>query len=205
MDKLLAHLDIAQEEGIGNPDAAHSRFKAKTNGQLVSRSPAGVESALGGSLSIQSSVVNAGTAGAGTLVPIPGLAQITVPPGKTAHIVLIGYTAGAISDANTAIGLRFSQPAGADGGISGSAEGKITRSAAAADSVNFRADVVNVAAGVTSDFVVTVANTATGKVPGNVSSTIRNNSSNVTAVVIGLIDAISTTDISGTSIFALIT
>lgn len=204
MNKFVSHIDIAQEDGTTNPSAAHSRIKAKTNGQLVSRSSVGVEGALGGSVSVQSSIVAQGTAGASTLVVIPGLAAITIPPGKTASIVLLGYTAGAVSSPTSAIGFRFSQPAGADGGLSGCAKGKNSTSTAAAASANYRADVVNVAAGTTADFTVTVANSSTPKVHANAFAVIRNNSTNAIATVEGLISAVSALDISGTSIFALI-
>lgn len=205
MDRFLNSIDIAQEDGVGNPSSGNTRVKAKTSGVLVARSSTGVENQLGGSLSVQSSVVASGTAGVSTLQPIPGLGSITIPPGKTATIYLLGRTAGAaVNTTSTQFGFRFSHGAGASSSLIGSAFGQNSATNAASDAHVKRGDTISVVAGASVDFTVTIANTSTVEVPAMAMAVVTNTSNNANSTVTGLFLVVSTTNVSGTSIFALI-
>lgn len=213
MDKLLAHIDIAQENGTTNPGTAHSRIKAKTNEQLVSRSSAGVESVLGGSLSVLSRLLTSNQA-----IPtdvdtvITGL-QIQVPPGKTARVWAICITSVGGSSLSAQLHgglLTVNNPAGANGSVSGAAMIKghpsTTTAAGAASTVD--GDSFNLAAGATFTL-----SSAISQQPGNnnnrpffITSTVVNLSTNTSAVVSPVYNPWGTNDsvLLGSSLFALI-
>lgn len=131
MDKLLAHIDIAQEDGTQNPDAANVRIKAKTNGSVVTRSGAGVEAALGGSLSVLSAVIAADLAGSQTTDGIPGLSFI-VPAGKSAFLTYVGSHGNTTVTGSTGtFGVVVNNPAGSNGNVIITACGRSAGSAAA--------------------------------------------------------------------------
>lgn len=162
MEKSLGYIDIAQEDGAQNPAAAHSRVKAKTDGLIVSRSPAGVEVALGGSLSVVSLRVPSDT-GSTTFGPIAGM-TVTIPPGKSATITMCGFFVVDATANILQVGFSVNNPSGANGIVLGSASFKVgaanTTNPPAAATSFYGGSTVNVAANTTSPFSVT-NNTAT--------------------------------------------
>lgn len=206
MDKLLTYLDIAQEDGTQNPAAAHSRVKAKTNGAVVSRSPAGVESTLGGSLAIFfGSGARVGTG----LEVIPGT-TFTLPPGKNAYVVGLGLASGiSVSGGTTTFGFRLQQGAGANAPAVCSFEVKLLNTgsggAAVADGLR-NAGVLSVAAGATAD-AVTTRNSTFGDPSGNKAVAKITNTSTNADTTVSLVRQSSAGVAAGTAsayIFALI-
>lgn len=218
MDKLLAHIDIAQESGTANPTAGSTRVAARTSGQVVTRSSAGVESALGGALSVVSAVLSAAFTDStpNTLTPITGL-SVSIPPNKTAKVIFnllaTGTGTGTIAG-NTGSGVIVSNPAGSNASVVVTWRGKIfpTMTGAAGAAAFVDGDTISVAANASGNASIIASvtpSTANVNVPSIFILHIFNASTTTSCTAQGLIQQYNATTLNaaniGSSIFAIIT
>lgn len=189
MDRL-PYIDLPQEDGTENPSAGHTRVKAATTGAVATRSNAGVESALGGAVSVASAILTADFASTvNTPVVVPGT-TITIPPGKKAAIFVQGaetWTGTTLSSQTYGLGIQVNNPANANGTVLLVNTGKINASGtgAAAATAVFGSGVQTVAANATATALVTFSFQPTA---GNTwwhssSYFVENNSTSTSAIV----------------------
>jgi len=181
-------IDIAQTDATTNPAAGFGRLKARTNGSVTARDPAGVERDLGQPQGpVISAVVLSTDFTSGPLVPVTGL-TVTIPAGKSASVMFIGRgTAASGLAENRTVGLRVIHGAGANGNVSGSVFGVLNIASAAAATALEDGDVINAAAGATVDFVITGSVAAAQQYGYLCSAVLKNNSTNASATVSALV------------------
>ena len=211
-DKALSYIDIAQEDGTTNPATATTRLKAKTAGAVVTRSSAGVESELGGNLSVSSSVIAADFSTASTTVADLSALSVSVPPNKSCSFFVIANHAASSPTIAGLYGyiLQVRNPAGANGSCIGSTYGKGYPSptgAAAASSIN-DGDAFSLVAGGSFTLNLTLSSTPTAAVsnPTIFNGTVQNLSTTTSATIIVQVQqyAASSVTKAGSAIFALI-
>lgn len=212
MDKFLtSYIDIAQEDAAGNPATGFSRVKARTNGSLTSRTPAGVDSTLGGSISSFSSVLaaNITQAAVNTKTAITGFA-VSVPPQKTAmvSVVYLSENLNTVAAAAYNFFVDISNPAGSNSAITYSYSSKMGVSNVATATQVVSGNAASVAAGATSP-IQTVASIGTNLTPvGNLFLLLLTNpSTNATTTVTFSYSSANAASkfLARSSIFALIT
>lgn len=210
MDKLLAHIDIAQEDGTQNPSAAHSRVKAKTNGSVVSRNSSGVESPLGGSLLPVTKMLLVDTAtGISGLSPLGDL-NFLIPPAKSVRFVFIGLHRSVSSVAASTLGFaaRVTNPSNGTANIVGVVTTKTAPTANAAASAGslFQSTLANITPGQTVQYEATYSaipgNTNPFLIQGHLSNLSTSSSANVEFLFQGFNNSVPA--LAGTGFFALI-
>lgn len=187
--RFLTPIDVAQTDQAGNPPAGFGRVQFKTDGGAYSRTPAGVESKLGGDLDPRFSVVSTEVAVPAGTAPVDAL-TLTIPPGKTARIVVLlalRVTTTTPLTGNNGGGLQVTNPAGANGAVTGSifTEGYPAADGTAAATAIKQGSVVSVAANTTTNFPTARSEILNALVvlPICVQATLKNNSTTTSAVV----------------------
>lgn len=187
-DKFLTPIDIAQTDDTTPPPAGHVRLQAKTNGSLVSRNPAGVETTLGsaaGSVTMSSQRLTTTQANSTVTPAVLTGFTFTIPPGKTALIDAILIFQAAATTTGGALGIRVAQGAGANANAVGAWNIDVALSGAAAATSLTDGDVYNVAAG--ANGLGEVLGTAVSATATNHyaigKAIVKNNSTNVNTTV----------------------
>lgn len=220
-DEAMSQSTIAGGTEInigGNPSAGFTRVRAKFDGTLQNRNSGGVDSIVGGAVSVASALLTANFNSVATpgQQPIPGL-TVTIPPGKSARVFarvnVTGTAAGAVATAVGA-GINIVNPAGANAAVSVAWSAKIIPAAtgAAAAGALYDGDVQQVAANVTYNAggTVSIAPSANVSLPVIVTASIVNLSTNTSCTVQGTLQPFNNTTTAnaaalGSAIFAIIT
>lgn len=179
-------IDLPQTDATSNPPAGYTRVQAKTNGTLVSRSSAGVETLLTPTAGAVTQVFAALAATQANSTVTPAVLTghtFIIPPGKTLMLQGMVAATAAATTTGLAVGIRCAQGAGANGNARGSWFTTVALSSAAAASALHDGDVFNVAAGTNAlGEVLGTASTA-GNNPAQYAAVIFNSSTNANTTV----------------------
>lgn len=184
-DTHLNPIDLAQTDQATNPPAGYTRIQAKTNGTVVLRSPAGVETSLAGAVTMASALLTADQTNTTVTPAVLTGHTFTIPPGKTALIQgTLAYT-GAATTTGALYGIRVAQAAGASANAQGSwfITNAIVNTAAATALED--GDVFNVAAGANAIGSVLSTGSTSATVPqgARLTAIVTNRSTNVNTTV----------------------
>lgn len=183
MDKFLVPVDFAQTDTVTNPPAGFTRLQAKTDGKLYSVTPAGVQTDLGGAVSMQVARLAATQANSTVTPAVLTGHTFTIPPGKTALIQAnMAFTAAATTT-GALYGIRVAQGAGANGNAQGSWFCTVAVTSAAGAGALEDGDVYNVAAGANAIGSVLGTATTAGNNGASATAIVRNASTNVNTTV----------------------
>jgi len=179
-------IDLPQTNATSNPPTGYTRVQAKTDGTIVSRSSAGVETVLTPSAGAVTQTVAALAATQANTTVTPAVLTghtFTIPPGKTLLLTGQVVCTAAATTTGFAVGIRVAQGAGANANARGSWFTTVAQSSAAAASALHDGDVFNVAAGANALGELLGANSVAGNNGSGYQAVITNPSTNANTTV----------------------